>query len=125
MVADPRKPLLHVMEALSSGHGRQCFHPRDHVYGLLGLLPLQMACGIVPNYSLPVSVVYKEVFLHILRQMSRLDMSCLCDLATRQIPGQCGFQTCPPGKGIVGGLILVLTLQGSRLGNGHIVRQIH
>ena len=51
---------------------RQCLNPRDKVYGFLSLLSASSAPLMVPNYALPIPVVYRDLAIQIIRQNKNL-----------------------------------------------------
>lgn len=62
---------------------RECSDPRDKVYGVLSLAPPSVARLIQPDYSLPVSEVYKQAFVAYFQQCRDLSMIGACTLDNR------------------------------------------
>ena len=61
------------LELLAGNEGRKCTDPRDRIYGILGLIPEQLAERIPINYALPFAEVFKQSFLELMRYSNRLD----------------------------------------------------
>jgi hypothetical protein len=57
---------------------RQCFDMRDKIYGLLSLVPPQLAARIEPDYSMSYQAVYKGFCLSYMHITERLDLLPLC-----------------------------------------------
>lgn len=70
------------MEILHACRACECGNDRDRVYGLLGILPSNLATYIQPNYSNDVKDVYKDLFMQTFRREQRLDILSLCENAT-------------------------------------------
>jgi hypothetical protein len=79
---------------LSKFRFRLCSDPRDKVYGVLGLCSAEERKKILPDYSTPVSLVYEQVALNIIKINQSLDVfSQVCrrsfdgvELATVSLP---------------------------------------
>jgi hypothetical protein len=76
--------LLRLLRIIRS---RQCSDPKDRIYGLLGLSSPSFARYTIPQYSLYVAEVYKNVFILHLEQSQRLEMLAECDFTVRRISG--------------------------------------
>ncbi|KAF2491615.1 HET-domain-containing protein [Lophium mytilinum] len=80
------EPLTQPLQTISFGRllysmtTQKCSDPRDRIYGLLGLTSSALASRIEPQYSLPVTTVYKEAFLIYLDHFHRLDLLRYCSL---------------------------------------------
>ncbi|CAM1511935.1 Fc.00g094480.m01.CDS01 [Cosmosporella sp. VM-42] len=59
----------------------ECSNPRDKVYGLLGLASPSFLARVRPQYSLPVSSIYRDLFLSLTDQTKRLHLE-FCSLRT-------------------------------------------
>jgi hypothetical protein len=55
-----------LIDLLSEFRCRQCLDPRDKVYGLLGLCIGVERNTVIPDYSMPVSLVYEQVALKLI-----------------------------------------------------------
>jgi len=66
---------------------RDCTDKRDKVYGLLSLAHISFARAIVPNYSLSLTDVYKDVSLAYVNHDMRLEPMRYCEAGTRRIGG--------------------------------------
>jgi hypothetical protein len=64
---------------LNMGRARKCSEPHDKVYAILGLIPPVLASKIHPDYSSPVSTVFKDVFLAYLDVVRRFDLIQRCN----------------------------------------------
>ena len=64
---------------LNFHQNRKCENPRDKIYALLGLLPCRFP--IVPDYSLPITTVYRKSSLAIIETSKRLDFLSQCELS--------------------------------------------
>lgn len=53
---------------------RFCYDRRDKIYGLLGLCSADERKKVLPDYSVPVSVVYEQVTLNIIEKNQSLDV---------------------------------------------------
>jgi hypothetical protein len=82
------------MELFAQFRSRLCTDPRDKVYGLLGLCSAEEKKKILPDYFTPVSLVYEQVALDIIKKNQSLDVfSQVCrssfdgvELATVNLP---------------------------------------
>jgi hypothetical protein len=63
---------------LGQSRARQCSDMRDKIYGLLSLLPSQLAARIKPNYTISYQDVYKEFCLNYMHITERLDLVPMC-----------------------------------------------
>ena len=63
-----------LLDLLANFRSRHCTDPRDKVYGLLGLCVGDERNMIVPDYSMPVSMVYEHVALKIIESSRSLDV---------------------------------------------------
>ena len=78
----PMTQMLHVMIGLPLGEllrlstNRQCADPRDKVFGILGLLPPEIADLIKPDYNAACSTVevFRRTFLEYSKHVRRLDL---------------------------------------------------
>ena len=75
MMVKHYRPKANMIDSLYATAGFQCSNLRDHVYALLSL-PLTSS-GLEPNYSLPVTDVYKELANRVLAVDQNLKMLAL------------------------------------------------
>ena len=68
-----------LVDLLAEFRSRSCLDPRDKIYGMLGLCSSDEAKLIVPDYSLPVSVVYEQATFQMTKRSRSLEVfSQLC-----------------------------------------------
>jgi hypothetical protein len=63
---------------------KTCADPRDHIYGLLGLVIPRFSCLIKPDYSLSVSEVFIQAHLAHLETYGTLDLLARCGVQVWQ-----------------------------------------
>lgn len=63
-----------LLRLLAKFRTRLCYDPRDKIYGLLGLCSPDERKQILPDYSVPVSVVYEQVALNTIERTRSLDV---------------------------------------------------
>ncbi|KAK4162996.1 heterokaryon incompatibility protein-domain-containing protein [Cladorrhinum sp. PSN259] len=82
--------------------GRLCSDPRDHVYGLLGMLPDGLRSRLpLPDYDLPASRVYHEFTIAAIRHRQRLGSleTCCLDTSMPDLPSWVpNFSNLPRGS---------------------------
>lgn len=66
------------LRLLVKAQARLCSEPRDKVYGILGLTPPRMRSLIHPTYTEPVTFVYKDAFLALMKDTNRVESLSLC-----------------------------------------------
>lgn len=71
-----QEPLMNLLE---SSFWLLCSDPKDKIYGILSLCPPHFVGQLRPDYSTPVSQVYKEAFLAYVGSTNRLDLLAFCD----------------------------------------------
>jgi hypothetical protein len=77
---------------LNRFRGQNCFDPRDHVYGILGLISgSQIDGGIAVDYESSVEDVYKATTRHIIQSTNVLEI--ICNAVERKLSIQTGI-TC-------------------------------
>ena len=60
---------------LANTRTANCRDPKDKIYGMLALIPPQLALGILPDYgSTPTADIYRDTFLLYATQSRRLDL---------------------------------------------------
>lgn len=74
-----------VADLLAMGHSRQCFNPRDHIYGVLGLLPPGLARAIRPDYDLPLAVVHTSAIVTFMTTQNSLELLDKCQTPRDQL----------------------------------------
>jgi hypothetical protein len=87
------------LDLLSWIRERQCTDPRDKVYGVLSLASNSISKSIQPQYSSPVSQVYRDALLAHINLTKRLDMLADCSLEHRYNDGPSwipNWDTLPP-----------------------------
>ncbi len=55
-----------------------CLDPRDRIYAILSLLPLNLSAAVVPNYSRPPEDIFKETVLLNINLQHRLNILTIC-----------------------------------------------
>jgi hypothetical protein len=83
-LTSPRTTLI---ELLTQGRHRQCLDMRDKIYGLLSLVPAQLAARIKPDYTISYQDVYKGFCLSYMNITARLDLLTLCVTRTSDETG--------------------------------------
>lgn len=78
------EPFLNTLLHLN---GKECYDPRDKIYGALGLAPPGMAERIAPDYEKEVEEVYKDAAIAHFQTTGRVDFLLACDLEGRSLPG--------------------------------------
>lgn len=78
------EPFLNTLLHLNS---KECYDPRDKIYGALGLAPPGMAERIAPDYEKDVEEVYTDATIAHFQMTDRVDFLLACDLDGRSLPG--------------------------------------
>lgn len=78
------EPFLNTLLHLNS---KECYDPRDKIYGALGLAPPSLAERIAPDYKKEVEEVYTDGAIAHFQIMGRVDFLLACDLDSRSLPG--------------------------------------
>ncbi|KAK5687061.1 hypothetical protein LTS10_001198 [Elasticomyces elasticus] len=86
---DTTRPFLHTpfIITLIEMNSYQCTDLRDKIYGALGMAPASIAHGVVPDYSLPVKDVYRDLARTMIGRTHRVEILCRCDLSRRTTTG--------------------------------------
>ncbi|KAI0433017.1 heterokaryon incompatibility protein-domain-containing protein [Xylaria sp. FL1042] len=61
-------------QILSKFMSRKCTDPHDKIYGFLGIATEEEAAYIIPDYSKPVTQVYRETALSLIQHQGNLDI---------------------------------------------------
>lgn len=69
----------------SAAQSRQCFDPRDKIYGIRSLLPKGLAAEIKPDYTKDAGEAFKNVFLAHAGYVKRFELFSQCTSADRKI----------------------------------------
>ncbi|KAM3417190.1 hypothetical protein BST61_g5450 [Cercospora zeina] len=78
---------LPFLNTLAHLNGKECFDPRDKIYGALGLAPKEVAMAIVPDYNKEVEEVYMDATIALCRATERVDFLIACNLGEKTFQG--------------------------------------